>query len=150
MAPRNEPTPQTRSMPANAGLTLIELLVVITILGFLSTIATVKVIEFLDKGKVAKAQADITSFKTALKMYRVDNHRYPTASEGLEALMDGSDDMPDGYLEEFNPDDPWENPYEYSIDGNKYLIISWGRDGQEGGEGFDRDIRSDDTGSDKN
>jgi general secretion pathway protein G len=128
-----------------SGLTLIELMVVITILGFLATIATIKVLDALEQGKRTKTLSDIDAYKSALKMYRIDNGRYPTTSQGLEALTESTDRHPEGYLETFNPNDAWDNPYEYTSDGRTFVIVSYGADGQEGGEGFDADISSEDS-----
>ncbi len=92
-------------------------------------------------GPVARARADIDTFKTALKLYRLDRGRFPTTAEGLEALGEPTDEWPEGMLEGFDPHDPWGNPYEYTSDGETCVIVSFGRGGIEGGEGADRDIR---------
>ena len=76
-------------------------------------------------------------------MYRLENRRYPTTNEGLEKLTEGTPKHPDGYLENYNPNDPWDTPYVYESDGRDYVIISYGADGVEGGEGYDEDIRTD-------
>jgi general secretion pathway protein G len=138
-------TPVMASRRKQDGLTLIELLVVITILGFLATITTVKVFDIVEEGRVTKTQADIDAFKNALKQYRLHYGKYPSTSQGLIILTEPTDRRPEGYLENFNENDAWGNPYEYSSDGRKFLIVSYGADGMEGGEGTDADIRSDDT-----
>jgi general secretion pathway protein G len=126
------------------GFTLIELLVVITIIGLLVGFAAVKVFDAVEEGRITRAKADIDAFENALKMYRLDNRKYPTTAEGLEKLTESTSKHQEGYLENFPYEDPWGIPYEYTSDGNTYLIVCFGRDGQEGGEGFDADIRTDD------
>jgi general secretion pathway protein G len=132
-----------------AGFTLIELLVVIIILGVLATIIVPR---FLDRGEEAKrvaATVQISSFKTALTMFRLDNGFFPTTEQGLEALVrkPTSEPLPrrwKGYLARI-PLDPWGNPYVYispGIHSPGFDIISFGRDGREGGEGENADIRS--------
>jgi len=123
---------------AERGFTLIELMVVITIIGLLVGIATVKVIDFIDEGRVTAAKTDIQAFKTALMHYKRKKGVYPSTSEGLEAIREHMDG-------ETIPNDPWGNPYEYKlVDSSHFLIVSYGADGQEGGESeIDQDIRSD-------
>jgi general secretion pathway protein G len=125
------------------GFTLIELLVVITILGLLAGFAAVRVFDAVEEGRVTRARADIDTYGNALRIYRLKNGRYPTTSQGLELLTQPSANHPEGILEKYNSEDPWGNLYEYTSDGGSYLILSYGRDGVEGGEGFDADIRSD-------
>jgi general secretion pathway protein G len=134
------------SMPRrgrNRGFTLIELLVVIVILGLLVGLAAVNVPEWINEGNQTRAKTDIDAFMYALNLYRIDKKHYPTTSQGLEALKEGSAKHPDGYLDNFPERDPWGNQYEYFYDGGKPLIICLGNDGMEGGDGYDADIRSD-------
>jgi len=135
----------------DSGLTLIELLVVITILGFLATIVTVNYVNHLRKGKVKTAETQISMFMEALEMYYLDNNqRYPSANQGLEALTEPTDDAPRGYLkQDFVPLDPWDNPYEYVLEGDIPVITSWGADGSPGGDGANADIISSDIGRPK-
>ncbi len=122
---------------AERGFTLIELMVVITIIGLLVGIATVKVIDFIDEGRITAAKGDIEAMKTALDHYKRKKGRYPSTSDGLEAIAEFMDD-------EKIPIDPWGNPYIYKLeDSSHYLITSYGADGQEGGESdIDKDILS--------
>jgi type II secretion system protein G len=90
-----------------------------------------------------KAKSYITHCGNGLKIYRLIHGRYPTTAEGLAILTASTDRHPEGILEAVEPNDPWGRPYEYTSDGRTYRIVSFGRDGVEGGEGFDADIRSD-------
>jgi general secretion pathway protein G len=145
-------------MKNNKGFTLIEILVVIVILGLLATFLVPKIISRPDEARVIKAKSDIRAFETGLKMYRLDNGMYPTTDQGLQALIEQPeiDPIPKNwngpYLDiEVLPKDPWGNDYIYRspgeyIEGTQrerdYEIISLGADGQEGGEGFNADIKS--------
>ena len=126
------------------GFTLVELLVVITILGLLAGFVTVRVFEWVEEGRVTRTRGDIDAYEKALRLYRLQNRRYPTTNEGLEKLKDPTDKLPDGYIEKYNPNDAWDTPFVYESDGREYLIVSYGADGVEGGEGYDADIRTDD------
>ncbi len=132
------------------GFTLIEIMVVVVILAVLGALVVPRVLENVDKARVARAQSDIRAIETALDLYRLDNYRYPTTDQGLEALVKKPPDpsltnyREGGYLKAV-PKDPWGNPYHYESpgpDGEPYLIISYGRDGKPGGTGYDADISS--------
>ena len=132
------------------GFTLIELLVVITILGLLVGLAAVKVPEWINEGKQVRARADIDAIMGALQLYWRDKGRYPTSGEGLEALKEGSAKHPDGFWPtKLKDTDPWGTPWDYRLDGRNPLVISYGADKMEGGEGYDEDIRSDNLGGDE-
>lgn len=134
------------------GFTLIELLVVILILGLLAGIVGPRLFGHTDKAKQTKARVQIENLGSALKMYRIDNGRYPTTEQGLEALVTPpqSGDLAKnwkkgGYLEKKQiPKDPWDNPYVYLSPGvhDDFDISSYGADGTPGGEDIDRDINS--------
>ena len=126
-----------------SGFTLVELMVVILILGILATAVTLKVSGYLSKSKRVKATTDIQTLKNALELWRMENDRYPTSEEGLAILMKPTKDHPEGIVEAI-PLDPWGHPYDYVCPGRHgtYDIISYGRDGTEGGEGEDADIES--------
>jgi len=111
--------------------------------------------KFLDKpdeARVAKARLDIKAIESALKIYKLENRRYPTTEQGLGALIKEPEVEPipknykkGGYIEENSIKDSWDNDYIYRSPGEDdrdYEIISLGADGQEGGEGFDADITS--------
>ena len=132
------------------GFTLIEIMVVIVILGILAALVVPKVLERPDEARGIAAKSDIAVIMGALKLYRLDNQRYPTAEQGLAALLAKPEAppvppnwKPGGYLERL-PKDPWQNPYQYLNPGLKGEIdvYSFGADGQPGGSGKDTDIGS--------
>jgi len=130
------------------GFTLIEIMVVVVILAVLGALVVPKILENVDKARVTRAQSDIRAIQTALDLYRLDNFKYPTTEQGLQALVTQPTDpsitnyRSGGYLSAL-PKDPWNNPYQYvspGANGRDYDIISYGRDGKPGGEGYDADI----------
>ncbi len=130
------------------GFTLIEIMVVVVILAVLGALVVPKILENVDKARVTRAQSDIRAIQTALDLYRLDNFKYPTTEQGLQALVTQPADpsitnyRSGGYLPSL-PKDPWNNPYQYvspGPDGREYEITSLGRDGKPGGEGYDADI----------
>ena len=130
------------------GFTLIELMVVPVIIGVLAALIVPNVLERADDARVTAARTDITNIMQALKLYRLDNQRYPTAEQGLQALVikPTAGPVPGNwklYLEKL-PNDPWGRPYQYLNPGIKGEIdvMSFGADGQSGGEGKDADIGS--------
>jgi general secretion pathway protein G len=132
------------------GFTLIELMVVLVILGVLAAMIAPKIMDRPDQARIIAAKQDIATIVQALKMYRLDNIRYPTTEQGLQALTTKPviAPVPDnwksgGYLEKL-PNDPWGNPYLYLNPGRQGEIdvISLGADGESGGEGTDADIGS--------
>jgi len=132
------------------GFTLIEIMVVVVIMGILASLVVPKLIARTGESKVAAAKVDIATVMQALKLYRLDNQRYPTTEQGLRALVEKPAAGPaangwkaGGYLEKM-PKDPWGNPYQYLSPGLKgeVDIISLGADGQPGGSGDDADIGS--------
>ena len=132
------------------GFTLIEVMVVIVILGILAGWIAPKLLGRTDDARRVKAEMDIASFNTALKLYRLDMGRYPSTEEGLEALVRWLDAGADrwregGYLESRRvPLDPWGNAYIYLSPGihEEYDILSYGADGVAGGDGANADITS--------
>lgn len=130
------------------GFTLIELIVVIFILAILAALIMPRIIGRTEDAKNAKATSDISVMKQAIRLYRVDTGRYPTTEEGLQALRTDPGDVDNWrgpYLEEDIPNDPWNNPYVYQYPGDEgddsYVILSYGSDGQPGGEGNAQDIQ---------
>lgn len=130
------------------GFTLIEIMVVVVILGILAAIAVPRILDRPDVARVTKARQDIRTIESALKLYRLDNFRYPTTEQGLEALVEKPTIQPEpknwkpgGYLERL-PSDPWGEPYHYRNPGEhgEIDIYSYGRDGRPGGEETDADI----------
>ena len=131
-----------------AGFTLIEIMVVIIIIGILASIVGPKMFGNVEKAKLNAASAQIEMLGTALDSLRLDVGRYPTTSEGLEALVtpiSGEDEWNGPYLKKREiPLDPWKNPYIYESPGNygDYDLYSYGKDKAEGGTGENRDIAS--------
>jgi general secretion pathway protein G len=130
------------------GFTLIEIMVVVVILAVLGALVVPKILENVDKARVTRAKSDIQAIETALDLYRLDNFKYPTSEQGLQALVTPPADptitnyRSGGYLKSL-PVDPWNNLYQYQspgADGREYEIVSYGRDGKPGGEGYDADI----------
>lgn len=134
------------------GFTLIEIMVVITILGILAALIVPRVVGRTDDARVAAARQDIASIMQALKLYRLDNGRYPTTEQGLRSLIEKPNGEPvpnnwkqGGYLERSAlPKDPWGKEYQYLSPGlrGEIDVFSFGRDGQTGGEGPDADVGS--------
>jgi general secretion pathway protein G len=146
------PRKTTGRSSAQDGFTLIELLVVIAILGILAGVVSFSVIRNIDDARVTRAKLQIGQFKAALQKYNIDTGRYPSTEEGLQALIDKPADetmarlWKGPYLEADEvPLDPWKNEYIYQSPGTgtaDFEIISWGKDGAQGGDGFSADISS--------
>ncbi|WP_419722936.1 type II secretion system major pseudopilin GspG [Sphingobium aquiterrae] len=135
---------------AEHGFTLIELLVVILIIGLLATIVAINVIPASDKARIEKAKADVSTIEQALEQYRLDNMVYPSATDGLQALLSAPASLAQparyrrgGYIKKL-PNDPWGRPYSYAVPGKKgaFDIYTLGADGQPGGEDDNADIYS--------
>jgi len=133
-----------------AGFTLIEIMVVIVILGILAALVVPRVLDRPDEARAIAAKNDIAAVMQALKLYRLDNQRYPTAEQGLAALVARPtlapvppNWKPNGYLERL-PKDPWGHPYQYLNPGLRGEIDVWsqGADGAAGGSGADADVGS--------
>lgn len=136
--------------PRQHGLTLIELMVVIVIIGILGALIAPRLLSRPDDARVAAARQDIATLTQALKLYRLDNLRYPNGAQGLAALVAKPSAAPlpagwkpGGYVERL-PQDPWGNPYQYLNPGlrGEIDVFSFGADGQPGGEGHDADVGS--------
>ncbi|HEX8010158.1 MAG TPA: type II secretion system major pseudopilin GspG [Casimicrobiaceae bacterium] len=138
------------STSLRTGFTLVEIMVVIVILGILAALVVPRIIERPDEARVVAAKNDLATILQALKLYRLDNQRYPTTEQGLAALVvrptappAPPNWKPNGYLERL-PKDPWGNPYQYLNPGlhGEVDVFSFGADGQPGGTGYDADIGS--------
>ena len=138
----NSPSRANRS----AGFTLVELLVVLVILGLLAALVAPRVLSYLGSSKTKTAQLQITSFASALDLYRLDNQGLPTTAEGLKALVEkpaSATGWNGPYLSQSKiPQDPWGNDYRYASPGQhgEYDILSLGADGKPGGEGENQDV----------
>jgi general secretion pathway protein G len=131
-----------------AGFTLIELLVVLIIIGVLAALVVPNVLSRADDARVTAARADVNNLMQALKLYKLDNLRYPSGEQGLESLAKKPTvgNIPANwrvYVEKL-PMDPWGRPYQYVVPGVKgeVDVFSFGADGKSGGEGLDADIGS--------
>ncbi len=132
---------------SQSGFTLIEIMVVIVILAILAGLVVPKVVGQSDKARVKTTETALATVSNALDMYKVDNSRYPSTTQGLEALTTPPADAknyPDGgYIKGGYPTDGWENEMQYvapGSEGRPYDLFSLGADGQQGGEGQDADI----------
>ncbi len=130
------------------GFTLIELMVVLVIIGVLAALVVPNVLDRADDARVTAAKTDIGNLKQALKLYKLDNQRYPTSEQGLQALVQKPTSGPTPmywkpYLEKL-PKDPWGNEYQYISPGihGDVDIMTFGADAQAGGEGKDADLGS--------
>jgi len=130
------------------GFTLIELMVVLLIIGVLAALIVPNVLDRADDARVTAAKTDIANLMQALKLYKLDNQRYPTAEQGLQALLVKPTTVPvptnwKTYLDQL-PKDPWGTPYVYLNPGIKgeVDVMSYGADGKAGGEGKDADLGS--------
>jgi general secretion pathway protein G len=128
------------------GFTLIELLVVLAILGLLAALATPQVVKYLGKARADTARIEIKNISSALDLFFIDNGRYPTQQEGLNALVDGPGGLASWrgpYLKTKGPPaDPWGRPYQYRYPGqhSEYDLYSLGADNAPGGTGDNEDI----------
>jgi general secretion pathway protein G len=139
-----------QEVPMQRGFTLLEVMVVVVILGILAALVVPKIISRPDEARAIAAKQDIASLMQALKLYRLDNQRYPSTEQGLQALVARPASAPlapnwktGGYVERL-PRDPWGNPYQYLNPGlhGELDVFSLAADGAPGGEGNDADIGS--------
>jgi len=128
------------------GFTLIEIMVVVVILGILAAIVAPNVINRIDDASINRAKQDIRGIESALKLYYMDNSRYPTTDQGLEALTTRPNDPSlrnwrGPYLDKL-PRDPWNNTYRYLYPGRngEFDVFTYGADNQPGGEGINAEI----------
>jgi general secretion pathway protein G len=129
----------------DSGFTLLELLVVMVIIGLLAGFVAPRFFAQIAPSEIKAARAQIDALEKALDQYRLDTNRYPTTEEGLSALVAKPEAEPKWsgpYLKKAVPLDPWGKPYVYRSPGEhaEYDLLSYGRDGQPGGDGDGADI----------
>ncbi len=127
------------------GFTLLEIMVVVVIIGLLAAIVVPNFVGNIDKAAMSRAKQDIRGIETALNLYRLDNFRYPSTSDGLQALVTNPGEaIAPNWKAQLRklPIDPWNHPYQYAYPGQhgEFDVFSYGADGQEGGEGINADI----------
>lgn len=128
------------------GFTLLEVMIVVVIIGLLAAAVAPSFMGQIDTAAINRAKTDLRQIETALNLYRLDNFRYPSTSEGLQALVTnpGEQAAPNWkrpYLPRL-PLDPWEQPYQYTSPGQhgEFDVFTFGADRQEGGEEINADI----------
>ncbi len=135
---------------SQSGFTLVEIMVVMTILAILAVMVVPRLVGRTDDARRTAAQVQIKNIEQGLSLYKLDNGVYPDTEQGLLALVQKTTvgQIPKnfregGYLPKV-PNDPWGNPYLYVSPGTHgdYDILSYGADGEAGGEGDDADIES--------
>jgi general secretion pathway protein G len=118
------------------GMNLIEIMVVLVIISLVVGVVGVNVLGQLDKAKMSSSKTQIKQFEEALELYKLSKHRYPSSSEGLNALQGGGGPTDKPFLKDI-PNDPWDKPYVYIQPGShnpdSFDILSYGPDGAEGG-----------------
>lgn len=132
------------------GFTLIEIMVVVVILGILAALVVPRLLDRPEQARRTKAAVDIKSLEEALGLFKLDNGYYPSTDQGLQALVEKPETgriptkyAEGGYLKKV-PKDPWGNDYVYLAPGTRgdFDIISYGADGEPGGEGNNADVQS--------
>jgi len=147
-------TKQKSKKAAKGGFTMVELMAVLIILGLLATLVVTRVATKIDQARVTTTKANLKILHAAVNQFKMDTTRYPTEEEGLDALIEQPADVtnwePGGYLETTEiSKDGWGNDFVYQLypegGGGQFVIISYGADGEEGGEGYDADLYSTDA-----
>ena len=135
------------------GFTMVELMAVLVILGLLMAVVVRNFVGQTDRARVTTTKASLKSLHFAVNQFKMDTGRYPTEEEGLTVLLEPPTDVtnyqPDGYLETTDiPKDGWGQDFVYqrwTDTGKPFVIISYGADGEEGGDGYDTDLHSTDA-----
>jgi general secretion pathway protein G len=135
------------------GFTMVELMAVIVIIGLLAGVVAINVIGKIDKAKVTSTKANLKILHSAVNQFKLDTGRFPSEELGLIELVEQPTDVtdwnPGGYLETTDiPTDAWNNEFiyqRYTEGGKPFVIISYGADGEESGEGYDTDLYSTDA-----
>lgn len=143
-------TRRTRPPRLARGFTLIEIMIVVVIIGILVALLAPRIMDRPDQARVVAARHDIQAIESALKLYRLDNGSYPSAEQGLAALVKKPETgnvprnwKPGGYVDRL-PKDPWGTDYQYLNPGihGEIDVFSLGADGKPGGDGYDADVGS--------
>lgn len=126
------------------GMTLIEIMIVLAILGGIMTLLLPRLTGQMEKAKVKEARIQMSQIVNALSMYYTDCGKYPQSLEGLVTQDSQCNNWgPEAYLKK-PPKDPWNHDFVYEISGSEYSLKCLGKDGKEGGSGFDADITLED------
>ncbi|MCF7954866.1 MAG: type II secretion system major pseudopilin GspG [Phycisphaerae bacterium] len=142
-----------RSHNNRKAFTMIEIIAVLVIVGLLATVATTTFMGKIEKAKVDTTKANLKQLSSAVMSFKMSTGRYPEEEEGLDVLVNEPTDAegwdPEGYLMTDDvPKDGWNNEFyfqRYTESGKPFVIISYGADGEEGGEGYDADLYSTDA-----
>lgn len=145
-SPVSQKAPLKTVLQSARGFSLIEILIALTLLAIAGTFVAGKIFDQLHEGKVSSTKIQMNNLADRLKEFRRHCGQYPTTEQGLEALVSKPSTgrecpryAPNGYIDAV-PKDPWDNDYYYESNGKEFNIISYGNDGQEGGQGEEADI----------
>jgi general secretion pathway protein G len=146
-------TGKKKNRRAKPGFTMVELMAMLIIIGLLATLVVMKVATKIDQARVTTTKANLKALHAAVNQFKMDTSRFPTEEEGLRALIEQPSDVqnwePGGYLETTDvAKDGWGREFVYQLhpEGNsQFVIVSYGADGEEGGEGYDADLYSTDA-----
>ena len=138
---------------ARYGFTMVELMAVLVILGLLAGVVAVNVVGKIDRARVTQTKTNLKMLHNAVTQFKLDTGRFPNEDEGLLGLLEEPGDVtgwdPSGYLDTTEiPLDAWGNEFIYELfpeSGKPFVIISFGADGEEGGEDYDADLYSTDA-----
>lgn len=132
------------SLKDRKGMTLVEIMIVLAIIGSIMALLLPRITGALDKSKVKETRIQLTQIVQALQMYYTDCGKYPQTLDNLvKADANCNNWGPEPYLKN-SPKDQWGNAFVYELNGNEYTLKSYGKDGKEGGSGFDKDLNLDD------
>ena len=137
-----------------SGFTMVELMAILVIIGLLAAVVATNVIGKIEKARKTATKASLRTLHAAVTQYKLDTGEFPTEEEGLMALIEPPSEVeelvePGGYLQTTEvPKDGWGNDFYYELypeSGKPFVVISWGADGEEEGEGYDKDLYSTDA-----